>query len=89
MSRSTKKTPIHGIAIGVSEKEDKKRLHGIMRTNQREILNEYNKHLRYYELEDIDFDDSSFYTEDEALDVWSMAKDGKRYFNKDSKLMRK
>jgi len=74
MSRSRKKTHIHGIA-GCSEKEDKKLLHGIERANQRQVLNKIQK-------EELDPDEATFYTVDEALDEWSMSKDGKTYWEK-------
>lgn len=80
MSRSKRKTPIHGIAFGASEKEDKKQLHGIERANQRQVLTKILK-------EELDPDEVTFYTVDEALDVWSMSKDGKTYWNKNSRFL--
>lgn len=78
MSRSKRKTPIHGIAIGSSEKEDKRHLHGIERSQQRQVLSKILK-------EELDPDEVTFYTVDEALDKWSMSKDGKSYWHKQSR----
>ena len=78
MSRSRRKIPIRGHGHRLSEKEDKKQLHGIERANQRQVLTEIFK-------KELDPDEATFYTPDEALDVWSMSKDGKSYRHEYSK----
>ena len=64
MSRSRKRTPIHGIADG-SEKKDKKIWHSRMRAKEREAIHR---------------GDEVFPDEKEVSNPWSMAKDGKRYW---------
>ena len=61
MSRSRKRTPIHGIADG-SEKKDKKIWHSRMRAKEREAIHR---------------GDEVFPKERDVSDPWTMAKDGK------------
>lgn len=65
MSRSTKKTPITGIAICASEKTDKKEWHSRMRQMERVRLKSK--------------PDSVSTVEADASDPWRMGKDGKHY----------
>lgn len=75
MSRSRKKTPIHGIAICVSEKKDKRMWHGRMRSRERDRLIN---------------DPEGITTHDrDVSDPWVMSKDGKSYWPNYPELMRK
>lgn len=75
MSRSRKKTPIHGITTAVSEKEGKRIWHKRMRARERDRL--------------ITDPESEPTHEREVSDTWGMSKDGKQYYSADPKLMRK
>ena len=68
MSRSIRKTPIFGIASAASEKLDKQLWHGRKRARER--------------LEDkkVDLEASMPVDERVVSNVWSMAKDGRRYW---------
>lgn len=67
MSRSYKKTPILGYAAARSERRDKKGWHGRMRAAVREAL------LGEGEMPEVR----------EVSNVWSFAKDGKRYYSEE------
>ncbi|WPC68010.1 hypothetical protein SBP18_05715 [Rhodoferax ferrireducens] len=77
MSRSKRKTPIFGIATARSEKEDKKIWHSRMRSQVRTDMTS----VPLSQLE-------SYIApvESDVGNVWSMAKDGKRYFRRDRQL---
>jgi hypothetical protein len=74
MSRSYKKTPIFGNAHGESEKESKKRWHKAFRRKVKQTIHEAN-----YDPELLD--NVVFPDENEILNVISMEKDGKHYWN--------
>lgn len=78
MSRSRKHTPISGNTHARSEKEDKQTLHGVHRANKRKVISQIMK-------EDLDADEAVFYTDDEAMNLWDMAKDGKHYMDSDTR----
>jgi|SaaInlStandDraft_2_1057019.scaffolds.fasta_scaffold338252_2 hypothetical protein len=67
MSRSYKKTNIGGNAIANSEKKDKRTCHGMFRAMERNAI----QAGKY---------DECPTSMREAMNVWSMAKDGKRFF---------
>lgn len=69
MSRSYRKTPVHGITTCRSEKDDKKLFHGMMRSYERTIL----KNIRNYDLDELIIPESP----NAYMNVWSMGKDGK------------
>lgn len=75
MSRSRKKTPIHGIAVCASEAKDKCIWHKRMRTHERDRLivdpEGVPTHRR------------------QVSDRWLMGKDGKTYWPNHPELMRK
>lgn len=75
MSRSKKKTPIHGMTTCVSEKKDKRLWHKRMRTHERDRL-----------ITDPDGVQTHKYA---VSDPWTMGKDGKYYWHKHPDLMRK
>lgn len=81
MSRSHRKTPICGITTARSEKFDKKMWHKRLRTKEK------------IRLEHEDTEDFIPIHKHKVGNVWSMQKDGKQRFDKDSpyyeKLMRK
>ena len=69
MSRSTRKTPIHGITTARSESADKQAWHGRLRASERtRIAHDGEDHIPVHERE--------------VSDPWGMAKDGKRYLPK-------
>jgi len=72
MSRSRRHTPITGFA-GKSEKTDKVLMHKKLRQQSKQILQKQE-----------DLDEAIFPIEDEVMDKWNMAKDGKQYFYKNS-----
>lgn len=75
MSRSRKKTPIHGIAVCESEKKDKRIWHKRMRTHERDRLI---------------VDPDGVQTHHKAVsNRWTMGKDGKGYFPEHPEMMRK
>lgn len=75
MSRSRKKTPIHGIACCDSEKPDKRIWHGRMRAKERDRLRN---------------DPESVTThKDDCGNVYCMGKDGKYWMPGHPRLMRK
>lgn len=67
MSRSYRKTPIHGITTARSEKEDKRINHGMFRARERDAI-------RRGDYEDCPRDMN------EVRDLWAMDKDGKCYW---------
>jgi len=74
MSRSRKHNPIGGFSgKGVSEKSDKIRMHRKLRQKTKQIL-----------MKEEDLDSVIFPIEDEVMNRWDMAKDGKQYFHKNS-----
>lgn len=75
MSRSKKKTPIHGIAVCESEAKDKRIWHKRMRTRERDRL--------ITDLEGLSTDRR------EVSNRWTMGKDGKGYFPEHAEYMRK
>lgn len=75
MSRSRKKTPIHGITTAVSENEDKRIWHKRMRARERDRL--------------ITDPEGEPTVENEVCTPWDMAKDGKCYWPEYKKGMRK
>lgn len=77
MSRSKRKTPITGITTAESEKQDKRRCNRILRRVARVMLR----------VEGEAYIDP---TKHDALDLWSMSKDGKHYWgDRYPELMRK
>lgn len=73
MSRSYRKTPIHGITTAASEKADKQTWHSSFRSRERQKLHRFitrpdTEHITTHALE--------------VSDVWGMAKDGRRYWEK-------
>ncbi len=70
MSRSYKKTPIIGITTSESEKGDKKIWHSRFRTTAKQKINTCND---YDNLIDVHFR--------EVSNIWSMAKDGRKWLN--------
>ena len=75
MSRSRKKTPIHGICICASEKKDKKIWHGKMRAAERDRL--------------INDPESVTTIANDVCQKYAMGKDGKAYMPDFAKGMRK
>ena len=76
MSRSRKKTKIHGITTAESEAEDKRIWHKRMRARERDRL--------------IADPESEPTHENEVSSKWAMAKDGKRYWTEmPAELLRK
>lgn len=75
MSRSRKKTPIHGITGAPSEAWDKRQWHKRLRARERDRL--------------ITDPESEPTHENEISTPWDMNKDGKVYYPGDKKLMRK
>ena len=87
MSRSRRKTPIDGVATGVSEKEFKQRTNGKIRAREQQLL----RRLTLF--------DTSEFEEDvidetlaklpnrlcEATNPWDGSKDGKTYFGDQKK----
>lgn len=69
MSRSYRKTPIHGITTARSEKDDKRIMHGMMRAAERTGLAK----LRHVDADEFILPESF----NEIFNVWSMAKDGR------------
>ena len=67
MSRSYRKTPISGITTAASDKEDKRICNRIWRQMIRQAI------IHDHEVMPL---------QREALDVWDMSKDGKRWFGK-------
>ncbi len=68
MSRSRKHTPISGITTAKSEKWDKRACNKIIRLRVKKILrSDYEEYLEPLP--------------NECRNIWSMAKDGKRYWN--------
>jgi len=73
MSRSFKKTPIHGIAKCSSEKQDKRIWHQRLRTHNRMLC-------KSATLSTADAAEAlMFLMEHDVSNKWSMAKDGKAY----------
>jgi len=72
VSRSRKKTPIFGIASAKSEKQDKQIWHSRLRSRLRTTLTAIPPGQLDGYIAPVNKDVSS---------VWSMAKDGKRYFH--------
>ena len=72
MSRSNRKTPVFGIATGKSEKQDKQIWHSRLRSRVRTSLASIPPEQLDGYLAPFSNDVSS---------VWSMSKDGKRYFH--------
>jgi len=72
MSRSRRKTPVFGIASAKSEKQDKKIWHSRLRSRIRTGLAAVQSEQLDGYIAPVSNDVSS---------VWSMAKDGKRYFH--------
>ena len=70
MSRSKRKTPIHGMTCARSEKQDKRFANRALRRIVKVRL-----HTR------VDLDAVSLPVMREVYNVWSMAKDGKRRFD--------
>jgi len=68
MSRSRKHTPISGIAIAKSEKWDKRLCNKIIRLKVKKLLGK-------------DYEEYLDPLPNECRNVWSMAKDGKHYWN--------
>jgi hypothetical protein len=79
MSRSRRHTPVVGIAMGTSEREDKRKANRALRRGVRTALTR---------TED---DPEALPKLREVSDVWGMAKDGRQWINpqKYPKLMRK
>lgn len=75
MSRSRKKTPIHGFTTAITEAEDKALWHRAFRRGERQRIQ-------------LDIDPLPC-RERQYSDPWKMDKDGKRYSPEDPKLMRK
>jgi hypothetical protein len=76
MSRSRKKTKIHGFAVCDSEAQDKRIWHKRMRARERDRL--------------ITDPESEPTHEDEVSSTWSMGKDGKTYWaDMPERMMRK
>ncbi len=75
MSRSRKKTPIHGIAVCDSEAKDKRIWHKRMRSNERDRLI-------------VDPEGVQTHRHD-VSSRWTMGKDGKGYFPEHAEYMRK
>jgi len=76
MSRSIRKTKIFGNVGSLchaSEKKDKKLFHKMYRSLEREIV-------RKIEQGAVDSENVVFFNEEETMDVWSMDKDGKHYW---------
>jgi hypothetical protein len=78
MSRSRKKTPVAGWTTAASEKESKKIINGRIRSKTKQILKNPEK-----------AQEAVFPIKEEILDIWSMEKDGKTYFSKNSKYYNK
>lgn len=75
MSRSRKKNPVTGIAMAKSEKQDKR------------IINRIIRHKVKATLKKKDLEELEEFLEpkkDEIMDRWSMAKDGKTRYEKNS-----
>lgn len=68
MSRSRKKSPVHGVTIAESEKKDKKAWHSKLRHTVKQILSK----VGFDNMEDVQLP-----LEKEVSDPWNMAKDGK------------
>lgn len=66
MSRSYRKTPITSFSSGISEKFDKQKYNRILRRENKERLRNGG--------------DDYFLIVEEVSDIWSMNKDGKRWF---------
>jgi len=77
MSRSRRKTPVFGIATAKSEKQDKKIWHSRLRSSVRTTI-------ASVPLEQMD----GYFAPvgNDVSSVWSMAKDGKRYFCADKQI---
>ncbi len=69
MSRSYRKTPIHGVTTACSEKDDKRIIHGMMRAAERDALSNLNPD----HLENVSIPQKMR----ELYNVWNMAKDGR------------
>jgi len=69
MGKSRRRTPIVGITTARSEKFDKKIMHGRLRRKSKVLAPD---------------PDAVFPIPDEAMNKWSMAKDGKQYIRKGS-----
>lgn len=76
MSRSSKKTPVHGMTMARSEKDDKKDWHQRHRRRERQELKSAVTQGEPDAFMPVD--------RREVSDPWSMAKDGKRYYTADS-----
>ena len=72
MSRSRRKTPIIGNTTCRSERKDKKQWHSAFRSSERAILQNTSMG---------DLEAHLTMTENQAVNVWSMGKDGKRYYS--------
>ena len=72
MTRSRKHTPIFGMTCAKSEKSDKILMHKKIRRISKKLLKE---------LDEIDCDSVIFPIEDEVMNQWNMAKDGKGYYS--------
>jgi hypothetical protein len=68
MTRSYRKTPACGITTARSEKEDKRRWHGCLRSKVKQILHS-------------DFTVEVLPEDKDVSDPWGMAKDGRQYFD--------
>jgi hypothetical protein len=79
MGKSYKKNPITGFTTAKSEKKDKRILNRKLRHQIKRILDG--------DLEEIE--ESILPTQDEIMDVWDMAKDGKQRINKNSEFYKK
>jgi len=80
MSRSKKHNPICAITCAKSEKQDKQIINRIIR---RKIK----ANLKTKDLEELD--EIIIPTQDEIMNKWSMAKDGKQYIEKNSDYYKK
>lgn len=85
MSRSRRHNPFHGMTTAESEKKDKRIANRKLRAITRDTL----KHIQ----RDADVDGIEFLNLEEVSDVWTMDKDGRVRFDKNSeyyeKIMRK
>ena len=72
MSRSRRKTPIHGITTATSEKEDKKLMNRTLRSKHKQQI--------HTALTQDELDELILMNKDDAMNVWDMSKDGKMYY---------
>lgn len=79
MARSRKRTSIHGIAVGASDKHSKRIANRKFRSRIKRELNKENR----------DFDSRPLTLLREVSNVWNFSKDGKCWMDPTPELMRK